>query len=104
MKHESSHILDIYWCHSRCLAPQDDVVGEYSLQVGGGHLQALLGPFSDGTTVSWRVLFTSLKRKSQNGCGILPSWKLLINVSFSEASFINYTFPILVPKLVNVSK
>lgn len=38
------------------------------------------------------VPFTSLKRKSQNGCGKLPSWKLLINVSFSEASFLNYTF------------
>lgn len=108
MKHESSHISDIHWCHGRCLVQQDDSI-ECSLQMGGGHLQALLGPCSDGTTISWRVPFTSLKKKSQNGCGKLPSWKLLINVSFSKVSFLNYTFPqfetiILVSKIVDVSK
>lgn len=53
MKHELSHILDIYWCRGRYPAQQDDGVGEYSLRMGGGRLQVPLGPFCDGTAVSW---------------------------------------------------
>lgn len=40
-------------------------------------------------------------KKSQIDCGDLSSWKLLRNASFSEVSFVNYTFPILVSKAVN---